>query len=226
MRRLTASDRHRLIRLAANMPVGAPMRRAILAGLVKSNTKRAYKTFPTELTAAAVRAVRKNVFQNVEVVEFEVSTSSEDHEVVYGQTRGSWDEPPDELTTVIEFDVPDQLTDTVLLLVPSEIVMQIPEEDREEFMEYVMDELIDQMGASKFFEEMGNLETCESALRDNNESCSFSEITFKNVKVYSERIPGERVKVHSHEDHSLKMKLDSYFDLKFDAEMKRYSYGY
>ena len=39
-RKLTASDRKRLIRMASEMPAGSPERKAILSGLAKAATKR------------------------------------------------------------------------------------------------------------------------------------------------------------------------------------------
>ena len=222
MRTLTAADRRQLIRFAATLPAGAAMRRAILAGLAKT-TKEARVVFSAQLIAEAIRAIRKNALQNVESVEYPIfSTHEEELEHVYGERPGSWEEPPESLSRMVEVEVPDGGTQEVLLRIPSAIVEQIEPQLREAFMLHVLTELIHQMGADDFLLEVLDLkEPVYTALRENRGITDITNLKISKGKVEVHAIPGAHAKADAHHDHVLKVNL-VFRDLEvtFDFEME------
>ena len=68
-RKLTASDRSRLIRLASTMEKGSPERKAILAGLKGASTKSGGFAMDEDDYFAASKAIRKAILEISEILD-------------------------------------------------------------------------------------------------------------------------------------------------------------
>ena len=146
-RRLTASDRSALIRLASVLPVGSGERRAILESIT-SRSRRA-SSFDRNLVDAAVELVDKD-WGPIEFGNLPFKVWTEIHN--YG--GHGWNERKWEIPESYDFDLE--------LTLPSDIVSQVDPDDVEDFMGHVMDEFIRRTTPLGFVKELLNYRSSKS----------------------------------------------------------------